>query len=225
MRDAPSNFSLRRNIALEPWAFANAAGTALVILLTLAVIGVCVAQPAAARPEIGSVTGQLLVATPQIGDPRFMRTVIYMVAHDANGAMGLVVNRPIGSVPLARLLDELGIGSEGISGIIRVHYGGPVEAPRGFVLHTADYVPKGTLIVKDGMALTSQPEILRAIAGGTGPRRSLFALGYAGWGPGQLEAEIKAGDWVTVQADQALVFDDDYDRKWERAMARRIIDL
>lgn len=171
------------------------------------------------------VAGTFLVATPAMPDPRFARTVIYMVRHDASGAMGLVVNRPAREVPLAELMRRLGIEGEGGAASVRVHWGGPVETGRGFVLHTAEYAVEGTLTVRGGMALTWQPDVLRALAAGTGPRRSLFALGYAGWGPGQLEGEMAGGHWVSVPADEALVFGDDAERKWERAFARRKIDL
>ncbi len=181
---------------------------------------------ASQRPGVtGNLTGQLLLATPQILDPRFMRTVIYMVRHDGGGAMGLVLNRPMVEIPLARVLEQLGIESKDASGTVRTHYGGPVDRTRSFVLHTDDYVGSSTLRVTGGVAMTWQPEIWRAIAAGTGPRRSLFVLGHSGWAPGQLEAEMSAGHWVAVPADEALVFDDDYDGKWPRAMARRAIKL
>lgn len=182
-------------------------------------------QGAAVVEESASFTGQFLVATDELNDPRFVRTVVYMIHHDAGGAMGLVVNRPLGDASVADLLARLGLEGKGVSGDILVHYGGPVEPERGFVLHTAEYKIEGTQIVKDGIAITSQPEILRAIGAGNGPRRSLLALGYAGWAPGQLEAEIKAGAWVVVPADESLVFDKNYGKKWERAMARRTINL
>jgi putative transcriptional regulator len=182
-------------------------------------------RSAAVAAEPASLTGQFLVATDELKDPRFIRTVVYMVQHDAGGAMGLIVNRPLGDASLADLLDRLGLEGKGVNGEILVHYGGPVEPGRGFILHTAEYKIDGTQIVKDGIAVTSQPEVLRAIGTGTGPRKSLFALGYAGWAPGQLEAEIKAGAWEIVPADEALVFDDNYEKKWERAMARRTIQL
>ena len=180
---------------------------------------------AVVRPTAGNLAGQLLVATNELRDPRFVRTVVFMVRHDAGGAMGLVVNRPVGEVPLADLLNRLGIEGRGVGGEIRLHYGGPVEPNRGFVLHTADYAVAGTQVIQNGIALTLQPEILHAIGAGTGPRRSLFTLGYAGWAPGQLEAEIAAGAWITVPADAGLVFDERSDKKWERAMARRTIEL
>jgi len=180
---------------------------------------------AAVAAEAAGLTGQFLVATDELQDPRFIRTVVYVVHHDAGGAMGLIVNRPIGDASLADLLERLGMEGKGINGEILVHFGGPVEPAQGFVLHTTDYATGGTQVVKDGIAVTSQPEILRAIGTGTGPRRSLFALGYAGWSPGQLEGEIKAGAWAVVPADEALVFDEHYEKKWERAMARRTINL
>jgi putative transcriptional regulator len=148
-----------------------------------------------------------------------------MVHHDAGGAMGLVVNRPLGNAPLAALLEGLGIEGNGVKGGIRLHYGGPVEPRRGFVLHTTDYASESTRVVKDGIALTVGAEILRALGTNTGPRLSLVAFGYAGWAPGQLEGEIAAGAWVVVQSDEALVFDQDYEKKWARAMARRTINL
>ena len=175
--------------------------------------------------ESSSFTGQFLVATDELNDPRFIRTVVYMVHHDAGGAMGLVVNRPMGEASLEELLGGLGLDGKGVSGQILIHYGGPVEPGQGFVLHTADYKIEGTQLVKEGIAVTSQPEILRAIGTRSGPRRTLFALGYAGWASGQLEAEIKAGAWVVVPADEALLFDDNAEKKWERTMARRTINL
>lgn len=169
------------------------------------------------------LAGQLLVATSEMGDPRFFHAVIYMVQHDAGGAMGLVVNRPVATVSLARLLADVGVDTTGVSGTIRVRFGGPVDIARGAVLHTAEYATKETLHVTSTVSLTWEPEILRAIANGSGPRRSLFALGYAGWGPGQLEAEIAAGAWITVPADEELVFGENDAGKWEQAVSKRII--
>jgi putative transcriptional regulator len=177
----------------------------------------------AAQPA--SLAGRFLVATDELQDPRFVRTVVYMIHHDAGGAMGLVVNRPMGEASLSDLLERIGLEGKGVSGEILVHYGGPVESGRGFILHTADYKLESTRVVEDGIAVTTQPEIFRAIGAGKGPRRCLFALGYAGWAPGQLEAEIRKGAWEIVPADEALIFDDDYQKKWERAMARRTINL
>jgi putative transcriptional regulator len=180
---------------------------------------------AAPAQKSGSLQGRLLVATPEMTDPRFVQTVILMVHHDATGAMGLVINRPIGRISIAALLEQFGAGGDGVAGELRVHYGGPVEPMQGFVLHTSDYATPATHAVGNGIALTTDADVLRSIGAGSGPRRSLFALGYAGWAPGQLEGEIKSGHWVDVQADEKIVFDDDAAKKWERAMARRVINL
>jgi putative transcriptional regulator len=167
-----------------------------------------------------SLTGQLLVAMPQMRDPRFTRSVIYLCAHNADGAMGLVINRLVGSITFPDMLEQLGIASSDHSKRIKVHFGGPVDAGRGFVLHSDEYRHEGTVAVVDGMALTATIDILKDMAGGHGPRRSLLALGYAGWGAGQLDAEIGANGWLNVPADAELVFDSDLDGKWERALGK-----
>jgi putative transcriptional regulator len=171
------------------------------------------------------LTGQLLVAMPQMRDPRFARSVIYMCAHSADGAMGLVVNRRVGSITFDDLLQQLNIGPNKRNDEIRVHFGGPVEQGRGFVLHSSDYLQTGSLRVDDQVALTATLDILKELAAGGGPRRSLLALGYAGWGPGQLDAEIQANGWLSVSSDEALVFDADLDHKWERAIGKIGIDF
>ena len=202
----------------------TAQGLAFVLMLFVLIMGgVGNAVPVIAQSS--GLAGQLLVATDELRDPRFVRTVVYMVRHDAGGAMGLIVNRPLGDASVSDLLQRLGLNGKGVAGEILVHYGGPVDAGRGFILHTADYKIESTHVIKGGIAITVQPEILQAIGAGTGPRRSLFALGYAGWSAGQLEGEIKAGAWITVPADEALVFDENYESKWKRAMARRTIQL
>ena len=139
--------------------------------------------------------------------------------------MGLILNRPIGEASLSELLEQSGVEGKGVNGEIRVHFGGPVEPGRGFILHTAEYNIEGTQVVKDGIAMTARPEVLRAMGTGTGPRKSLFALGYPRWASGHLEAEIKARAWEIVPADEALVFDEDSEKQWEHAMARRTIQL
>lgn len=166
------------------------------------------------------LTGQLLVAMPQMRDPRFARTVIYMCAHNAEGAMGLVVNRLMGSINFPDLLTQLGLETAARKEQIRVHFGGPVESGRGFVLHSTDYVHDGTMVVESGFALTATLDILKAIAGGEGPKLSLLALGYAGWGPGQLDAEMQANGWLTAPADEQILFDKSLDDKWERAIGK-----
>jgi putative transcriptional regulator len=173
----------------------------------------------------GYLTGQLLIAMPAMPDPRFARTVIYVCAHSAEGAMGIVVNRLFGSITFPDLLEQLGIEAGPAVHGRHVHFGGPVEAARGFVLHSTDYLQDGTLQVDDEVALTATVDVLRAIAEGGGPRRSLLALGYAGWGEGQLDAEIQANGWLHAPADEALLFDDDIDTKWERAIAKLGVSL
>ena len=177
------------------------------------------------RNEMGYLAGQLLIAMPNMPDPRFERTVIYMCAHSAEGAMGLVVNRLFEAMSFGELLDQLGIEHGKSSDEIRVHSGGPVEAGRGFVLHSADFQRDGTMLVDDRLALTASVDILHAIANQAGPRRSLLALGYSGWGPGQLETEIQANGWLHVPADEDLVFDADIDTKWQRSVAKIGIDF
>ena len=166
------------------------------------------------------LTGQLLIAMPGMPDTRFQRTVVYVCAHNAEGAMGLVINRLFGSITFATLLEQLEIHPTKLNDDLRVHYGGPVESGRGLVLHSTDFVREGTMMVDDEVALTATIDILRAIADGRGPKHSLLALGYAGWGPGQLDAEMQANGWLTVDSDEALMFDADLDTKWERAIAK-----
>ncbi|HZT50627.1 MAG TPA: YqgE/AlgH family protein [Stellaceae bacterium] len=179
------------------------------------------------NPEVlvTSLAGHLLVAMPQMQDPRFARTVVYLCAHNQDGAMGLVVNRLLEDVTWPALMKQLGIEAPAALDDRRIHFGGPVEAGRGFVLHSADYVEDGTLVVAGNVALTATLEILRAIGRGAGPKRSLLALGYAGWGPGQLDSEIQANGWLSVAADEDLVFDARQGDKWQRALAKLGIDL
>jgi putative transcriptional regulator len=199
------------------------AAVAVVVVLGAALWA---AEPASTQAQNSRLAGQLLVATSELEDPRFTRTVIYMVRHDARtGAMGLVVNRQLGEVPMAVLLKQSGLPGEGAKGSVRLHVGGPVEATRIVVLHTDDYAGPDTVKVANGVAVTAEPSILQSIAEGKGPRRARFTLGYAGWAPGQLEAEMEAGYWIVVPSDDAIVFDDAYETKWDRAMARRRISL
>lgn len=173
-----------------------------------------------------TLAGQLLVAMPQMPDQRFARSVIYLCAHSGDeGAMGLVINKPLGSLTLGELFTQLDIEPSATAEAEPVHFGGPVETGRGFVLHTADYREEATLHVAGNIAVTATLDILRAIGKGRGPRHCLFALGYAGWGPGQLDAEIQANGWLCVAADDHILFDRDHDGKWKRALARLGIDL
>ena len=173
-----------------------------------------------------SLAGQLLVAMPQMLDPRFARSGIYLCAHSGDGgAMGLVINKPLGSLTMGELFAQLDISPSGPVISRPVHFGGPVDSSRGFVLHTADYDEGATLAVGNDIAVTASLDILRAIAKGQGPRHSLFALGYAGWAPGQLDAEIQANGWLSVAADDRIIFDPDQDGKWRRALGKLGIDL
>ncbi|MCW2236496.1 YqgE/AlgH family protein [Azospirillum canadense] len=171
------------------------------------------------------LTGQLLIAMPGMMDPRFQRTVIYMCAHNEDGAMGLVVNRLFGSITFEDLLEQLEMDIQQPATNMPVHYGGPVESGRGFVLHSTDYVRDGTLVVDDEVALTATIDILRAISEDRGPRRNILLLGYAGWGPGQLDAEIQANGWLNVPCDESLLFDPDLETKWERSIAKLGVSL
>ncbi len=175
--------------------------------------------------ESGYLEGQLLVAMPNMPDPRFARSVIYLCAHSEDGAMGLVVNKLIDSVKFPELLEQLGIETSQVDDKIQVHFGGPVEAARGFVLHSTDYNHDATMLVDDHFALTATVDVLKSMAEGGGPRQSLLALGYAGWAPGQLDTEIQNNGWLTAPADAGLVFADDQDSKWERAVAQLGIDI
>ncbi|MEE8271293.1 MAG: YqgE/AlgH family protein [Alphaproteobacteria bacterium] len=166
------------------------------------------------------LTGQLLIAMPNMADPRFARAVIYVCAHSEEGAMGLVVNKPMPQITFPELLEQLEIETADEADEQRVHFGGPVESGRGFVLHSADFRRDGTMVVDDNVALTATIDILRAIARGDGPRHHLLALGYAGWGPGQLDNEITANGWLNAPPDDAILFDQDLSTKWERAIAK-----
>ena len=174
----------------------------------------------------GYLTGQLLLAMPSMRDPRFARSVIYMCAHGKEGAIGLVINRLIGALPCSELLEqlEIPIDSAVASTLPSVHFGGPVETERGFVLHSSDYLQDESMPIDESIALTATVDIIRDIAAGNGPRDVLLALGYAGWGPGQLDGEIQENAWLSVVPDRLLIFDDDIDGKWDRAMAKIGVD-
>lgn len=173
----------------------------------------------------GYLAGQLLIAMPQMRDPRFTRTVVYLCAHTAEGAMGIVVNRDFEGLTFPELLEQLDIEPGPGTESIQVHFGGPVEGGRGFVLHSTDYAHESTMIVDDGVALTATVDVLKAISSGHGPRDSLLALGYAGWSPGQLDAEIRENVWLNVPADPDILFGRDLDHKWERAIHKLGIDF
>jgi putative transcriptional regulator len=197
----------------------------LAVLLAVAALVLAVAEGPAAASLRRSLTGRVLVATEAIRDPRFARAVIYLVRHSEQGAFGLVINVPMGAIPFERALRPLGLEAPPGSGDLQIHYGGPVDERHGFVLHTPDWKGDGTTVVDGRFALTEDPKILQAMAGGTGPRRALFVLGYAGWAPGQLDGELTTGAWGIAAADERLVFEMDPAQKWIEAMARRILEL
>ncbi|MDA5193356.1 YqgE/AlgH family protein [Govanella unica] len=177
------------------------------------------------RKDDGYLTGQLLLAMPSMDDPRFARSVIYVCAHNADGAMGLVINRLNTAISFPELMNQLGIPTRMLAPQVPIFAGGPVEIGRGFVLHSADYVQETTLVVSETIALTATVDVLSAIAENRGPRANLIALGYAGWGPGQLENEMHRNGWLTVEADENLVFFTDVTLKWPRAVAKLGIDI
>jgi len=171
------------------------------------------------------LSGKLLIAMPGMGDPRFDRSVIFVCAHSGDGAMGLIVNKPAADLTFDALLKQLGITKTERARPIRVHFGGPVEHARGFVLHSADYGGEGTTLkVDEHFGMTATLDILEAIARGAGPNASLLALGYAGWGPGQLEDEIGRNGWLTCEAQPDLVFSERNDRKWQLALKTLGVD-
>ena len=172
-----------------------------------------------------TLAGQFLIAMPDMGDPRFAQSVVYLCAHSAEGAMGLIVNKPQPEIRFGALLEQLGIDRTADARDIRVHFGGPVEHARGFVLHTLDYRSDGgTLEVDDGIGLTTTLDVLEHLAQGQGPSTSLLALGYAGWGPGQLESEIAQNGWLTCSAERDIIFGRANELKWSAALKSMGID-
>ncbi|WP_339743086.1 YqgE/AlgH family protein [uncultured Maricaulis sp.] len=170
------------------------------------------------RPP-GFLGGKLLIASPGIGDPRFDRSVILMCDHSAEHAMGIVLNKQVEGLRLPEVFEQLGVETTDETIDRPVLLGGPVERQRGFVLHTNDFqTVDSTLAVTDHIGLSSTKDALDAMASSTPPRRSMLALGYAGWGSGQLEDELAANAWLVADADETLVFSDDIDGKWENAL-------
>ena len=177
------------------------------------------------QPHGPTLAGQLLVATPDLRDPNFEHTVVFMVSHDENGAMGIVLNRPVAVGPISEVLSIFGMKAPPDAGDIRLYAGGPVQRSAGFILHSTDYLSEDTLVVNEDVALTAHTDILLAIARGEGPTERLVAFGYAGWGPGQLEGELDANAWLTVEAPTKFIFDTDLETKWRRAIEMRGRDL
>lgn len=174
--------------------------------------------------ESSYLTGQLLLAMPGMLDGRFSKSVIYMCIHNEEGAMGLVVNRELKSITFPNLLNQLGIEPLNPEPQAKIHFGGPIDSEHGFVLHSADYTQDASVIVNDSVALTTTINIIQAIAVGKGPNQWLFTLGCSGWGPGQLDSEIKENAWLHVTSDDDLIFGSELARKWDLGMSKIGID-
>ncbi len=164
-----------------------------------------------------NLTGQILVSMPSMADERFYKTLIFLCAHSKEGSMGIIINKKIDFDMYPDLLQQLGIDQPLIDKKIYIRYGGPVETSRGFVLHSDDVVQKDSLQIDKGIALTSTIDIFKDLSKGKGPKESILALGYAGWGPGQLDNEIKNNGWITLNVDSSFIFDENVSEKWNQA--------
>ncbi|MSP77647.1 MAG: DUF179 domain-containing protein [Rhodospirillaceae bacterium] len=167
-----------------------------------------------------TLVGRFLVAAPSMPDERFQKSVVFICKHDDDGALGIIVNNKVEDLPLGQVYKQLGIEVAPAASEIPVLFGGPVETSRGLVLHSADYKRDETLLIDGGMALTASLEILKDMAGGSGPKRAWLALGHSGWAPGQLDREMQDNAWLVVDGDFELVFDEDLNGKWQRALDR-----
>lgn len=172
-----------------------------------------------------TLVGRFLVAAPSMPDERFQKSVVFICKHDDDGALGIIVNNKVDDLPLGQVYKQLGIEVPKKTADLPVLFGGPVETSRGLVLHSADYKREETLLIEGGMALTASLEILKDMAGGTGPKKAWLALGHSGWAPGQLDREMQDNAWLVVDADAELVFDADLAAKWQRALDRLGRDL
>ena len=178
-----------------------------------------------AESPMQNLTGKILIAMPGMQDPRFERSVVFLCEHSENGAMGLIVNKPTPEIDLSDLMDNLGIETEDDPETLTVHFGGPVDNGRGFVLHSPDYGENtSTLQVTDEVGMTATLDILEDIASGNGPEKAILALGYSGWGPGQLESEFQANGWLVCDAGGDVVFHDNPDTKWTVALKSMGVD-
>lgn len=176
-------------------------------------------SPTAGLPA-ANLVGRFLVAAPSMPDERFQKSVVFICKHDDEGALGIIVNNKVDDLPLGQIYKQLGIAVPKAAVELPVLFGGPVETSRGLVLHSADYKREETLLIEGGMALTASLEILKDMAGGSGPKQAWLALGHSGWSPGQLDREMQDNAWLVVDADPNLVFDPDFDAKWQRALDR-----
>ena len=173
----------------------------------------------------GKYRGRLLVAQPQVRDPRFAKSVVYVVAHDSTGTMGLVINKVMGEVDSREILENLGVEPSKQQMELLLRFGGPVELDHGFVLHSPDFLPKTSQRIDSTVAFSADAETVRAIIEHRGPRSYLIAFGYAGWGAGQLEAEIERGDWRIMSSDKSSVFTDNPDGLWDRLMKDQVMRM
>lgn len=189
----------------------------LLIILLLAVT-LPAGSDGQAQPKQGWLAGKLLVAAPSMPDPRFQQTVIFICEHDEHGAFGLILNRPLGDLPAHAVAEQFELGVEGTDTLIALHSGGPVEPARGFVLHSDDYVSDDTGRVKPGFAYSVDLDLLTALVTDQGPERALLVLGYAGWGPRQLEGEMARDDWLVMSAEADFVFDGERGSMWQTAL-------
>jgi putative transcriptional regulator len=196
-------------------------GLIVALLLQTALLKAALPGNPDEAPAPRSLAGQLLVAAPSMDDPRFERTVILIIQHSPDGAVGIVINKPIGETSIASVFEALGQKSGDVSGDVRVFSGGPVQPEVGFVVHSPDYHRPETVAVNDRLSMTSSLDILRDIGAKKGPAKILVAFGYAGWGPDQLESEIKMSAWGIAEADPALIFDEDRDKVWDYAWNHR----
>ena len=176
--------------------------------------------------QSADLTGKILIAMPGMSDPRFARSVVLICAHSSDGAMGLVLNRPLTEIAFGDLLAQLGIDVDGGMQPIEVRFGGPVEPGRGFVLHHVadDNDIEGRLRIGADLAMTTTRDVLQDLAKGQGPQPAVLALGYAGWGPGQLEDEMLANGWLTGEHADDLIFGADHDLKWAAALRAQGVD-
>jgi putative transcriptional regulator len=197
----------------------------LILLLLLAATSPHAATRTEGESDRAGLAGSLLVAAPDLADPNFDHTVVLMIHHDAEGALGLVVNRPYGKAPTAELLRRLGLDADAVEGETVIYYGGPVHPDVGMVVHSTEYARAATRRITADIAVTSDPAVLGDLAHGKGPRRAVPVLGYAGWAPGQLESELAQGSWFTLPADPGLIFAPDPGAVWKAAFARSGVDL
>lgn len=194
------------------------------LLLLVGLLGIASATPGL-TDVAPTFAGKLLVATDSMRDPRFVETVIFIAKHDAHGAFGLVVNRPVARGPIADVLQAFDVKDTPSQRELIIHYGGPVQQSQAFVLHTDDVTLNHSQRLDNGLALTSDVELIKKIARDEGPKKSLFLLGYSGWGSGQLEREVAAGSWFTIPLDKQLIFSPDAANTWRRATDKRQIPL